>query len=299
MINHEGKVLNVGASGFIGRAVSLELANSGYEVIKTGHSHADGYYQLNALNFEEVQKCITEVMPEVIVNCAGIVQNSEEAAGNVKITMNILRAIVGADLRPRRIIITGSAAEYGKVDKLPVSEDAPIRPFSDYGQYKSQEVAEALSFAENNDLEVIVARLFNPIGSGMAERQLIPSLLRQLKLNPNSLEISRLDSLRDYVDIREVARAYRLLVDAKQLKHSVYNIGSGIATSNGQLINIIISALGIHKPEISETSTSPEDRVASQADISRIVDEFGWEPKLSLIETITEIIKNEQSAKTT
>ena len=128
----------------------------------------------------------------------------------------------------------------------------------------------------------------------MHPRFLISRIMQQVQeVNAGTrdvIEISRLDSKRDYVYIGDVARALQALTEG-QPKETVYNLGSGVSTSNDQLIELILNnSKLIRRPTITETSLQAEPLVAIQADISRLREEFGWRPLSTIEEAVKEII---------
>ncbi len=287
------KVMVLGSSGFVGRYVCDALAER-HEVIRTSRSDStENSVRVDLSDRSTIEKALKLTMPEVILNCAGVIKNDETAQDNVLFTTNLLGAVVAAGLKPRRIIISGSAGEYGNVASLPVSENTPLNATSSYASSKAEEERAALQIARERELSVVVARIFNPIGPGMNPKQLLPNIIRMVKEIESglsdSISVSRLDSIRDYVDVRDIARALLVLIEGEP-SMSVYNIGSGRATSNAELIDMVIKNSGLdHSPEIVETVETAEQMVASQADISRISDEFGWTPRYGLEDTIKEI----------
>ena len=82
-------LLLVGANGFIGRAVADEIGKK-HRLIKTSNEVRPGMILLDATNYNKVLELISKYKPEVIVNCAGVVQNNESAKANVTISMNLL-----------------------------------------------------------------------------------------------------------------------------------------------------------------------------------------------------------------
>ena len=199
----------------------------------------------------------------------------------------------------KKIIITGSAGEYGEVKKEgSVVENQPLLGQSFYARSKIEETSLAMDYKKKHGLPINIVRIFNPIGVGMHPRFLIPSLIRQVKEISDGqvslISINRLDSKRDYANVRDIARAIVLISEKEKTNKTVYNLGSGKATSNKELIDIVIKACGIKKKlSIKELSDNPEPKVADMANITRIQDEFGWEPEISLENTILEI-KNER-----
>lgn len=290
------KILLLGSDGFIGRRVAQAL--SGHEVYGAGKDLPDSKNSCNIdlLEEESISRALARVEPEVIINCAGIVDNSEKAMLNLDFTQNLLDAAVASKLKFKQIIISGSAAEYGEVDPrdTPTNENTPLKARAGYGLSKLKETQLALDIGKQYGLPVIIARIFNPIGPGMHPRFLVSGLLRQIQEikegKQASIEVSRLDTSRDYIDIRDVAQAIKALVEGEP-KELVYNIGSGRTATNQQLVELILSSSKLAtKPKLIETANMPEPLVAIQADITRISNELGWAPTYTLNETIEEII---------
>ena len=288
------KILVFGADGFIGSAICRCLAD-GNEVIRATHQASRGDIGVDLLNSRDVKRTIVDVAPQVIINCAGIVENSEKAKLNIEMTRNILEAAAESKTIFKRIIVLGSAGEYGLVssnDSL-IKEDFPVAPVSDYTSAKADEVKLAIEFADRHKLPLVVARIFNPIGVGMNKRFLIPQLVEQVKEfqkgTRKNLELSRLDSSRDYISVRDVASAIKAIIIGTP-KHKIYNIGSGKNTSNIELVQMVLSGFNIREHvTILETRESPEPTLASRADITRLKEDFGWSPKESLDKIIMDI----------
>ena len=128
----------------------------------------------------------------------------------------------------------------------------------------------------------------------MHSKFIIPGIMRQIveiqEGKKNVIEVSRLDSRRDYIDVADIADAIKVLVE-NEPKRGVYNVGSGKSTSNAELINMIVKNSGLKStPTIMETFPEPEPNYATQADISRMKNEFGWHPQRIIEETIKEVI---------
>ena len=286
------KILILGADGFIGRHATQALTSAGHEVCRSTYDGAlDKRYKIDLNSVEDVSRVLVETGPDVIVNCAGIVDNSEKAALNVVFTENIYKAIATTKQPVKKVIVTGSAAEYGFFEEqVPVPETAPIQPGSIYGTYKAEETRRALELGRELGVNTVIARLFNPLGANMHPRMLLPNLIGQTKDIQrgirSTLELSRLDAIRDYIDVRDIAEAYRLLVE-KDVENGAYNVGSGVATSNKGLVDLLLSVSGLPgATPVQETSAEPEKLAACQADITRIHQQTSWDPVYSLKDTI-------------
>lgn len=290
------KVLVIGSNGFLGRHLVRELrTDNQLDVYDASHENG-AKITVDLLDKTTIKNALERFRPDVIVNCAGIVANDITAYKNVEFCRNLFEVIAQSEHPFPKVIITGSASEYGVVgNKDMISETAPLKPTSDYGISKMQEEETAAKFSKEFNINVVVARIFNPIGSGMGDKFLITNLLRQVNEVKNhlsdSIEISRLDSFRDYIDIRDAVSALHNMVVIDRVGYMAVNIGSGKATSNGEILENILRLVELdEKPTIIETRTEPEPLYASCADISRIKSEYNWEPKYDLVSTIEEII---------
>lgn len=289
------KILVVGANGFIGRQVSvlLQKEHKVYRAVRNASS--DNEVVVDLLDEKTVLAALKNIRPNIVINCAGVVENSEKAKMNVIFTQHLLDAVVKSGLNLNKIIICGSAAEYGIVEKhdISVAENHSLKPNTEYGINKMKESQCALEFRRKFKLPVVVARIFNPIGLGMHERMIIPGILRQAEAIKNgkadTIEVSRLDSRRDYINVKDVATAIKAIVE-KTTNYEVYNVGSGVSTSNMQLIQLALKNYDLPKtPKLSETMSEPEPPFATKADISRIKTDLSWQPQCTIEESIKEV----------
>ena len=297
------RYLVIGSNGFIGKNVAKLLEEGNEEVFLADRRNTDSGNSVfvDLFDKESIKRVILKVKPDVVLNLAGSVENTEKALGiNPVFTRNLLDVILGLKNMPiKKIIITGSAGEYGEVAGVgPVNEDTPLSGQSYYAKSKIMETSIAKDYKEKYNLPINIVRIFNPVGAGMHPRFLIPSILRQIEAvnrdEKNYIEISRLDSARDYINIRDIARAIILIAQKKKTKYCVYNLGSGVATSNGELIRQSLQLESSKKNiEVRQTSENSENRVADQADMFRLKSEFSWNPEISLEETIKEIISDQ------
>ena len=178
------RILLLGASGFIGSCLHEQL-EADHEVFAASNAAVDGRRSVvvDLADRASVDNVLAQTNPEVVVSCAGVVENSERASLNVTFTTNLLDAILASNVSVKKIIISGSAAEYGivKDDKVPIKEDDELNPVGFYGTSKADETRTALRYKHEHGLPIVVARIFNPIGVGMNRKFLIPSLLAQVK----------------------------------------------------------------------------------------------------------------------
>jgi nucleoside-diphosphate-sugar epimerase len=209
--------------------------------------------------------------------------------------MNIIQSVILTDLKLKKLITSGSAGEYGIVaQKGPVGEDTPLMGTSFYARSKILESSVALSLSETTGIPLVVTRIFNPIGIGMHPRFLLPNLIKQAGEiragERKTVELSRLDALRDYINVLDIAEAIKLIVES-ECSHKIYNIGSGKPITNKQLLEGIFRQQGVKAGSFSlvETLDIPEPNYAVNADISRMISDFDWKPKYDIDTTISQI----------
>lgn len=295
------RVLVCGADGFLGNTVAsvLERDHEVYFGVRENPDEPQKRVLIDLGNKSNVQSVLSRIRPEVIVNCAGIVDPAGDVSQNVAFTRNILESVEEESVDVKKIILAGSAGEYGVVapEELPVTEDTPLCATSDYAKSKIDEITFAKEFAAQHSLNVVEARIFNPIGPGMHERFLVSRIIQQIReikagtRNRDGLEINRLDAARDYIDVRDVAEAIHALIE-HTTRYSEYNIGSGHSMTNKELIDRLLRYSDVGgEVNVIELSAHAEPSVASAADITRVSSDTGWRPNISIDQTIQDIVK--------
>lgn len=187
--------------------------------------------------------------PDAFFHLVGGIVDRQDALTeiNLGVTRTVMNAIRASDLRPT-LICCGSAAEYGNAvqDGIPIHESTPCFPITPYGHIKLIQTNEALDFAAQSAIPVLVARIFNPIGAGMPAYLALGAFSRQLiEMSPQGgiLHTGNLDVWRDFLDVGVVAESLVALA-ADPDARGVINVCSGEATHLRMLVQSLVRASG-------------------------------------------------------
>ena len=218
------KAVVTGASGFIGHHLVDHRWQKGWDVVTVSGISWDA---------ENLQRIARGSAAEIVFHLAGVTRAAYPAdyyATNVVLTARLLEAI-SALPSPPTIVLIGSAAEYGRVaeTELPVREDKPCFPTSDYAISKYAQTLIGLARAESG-LPLVIARLWNPVGPGLPNHFALASFAQQIATLPRSggtLHVGNLDVERDFLDVRESVRLIAALGCNTAARGQVVNVCSG------------------------------------------------------------------------
>jgi GDP-4-dehydro-6-deoxy-D-mannose reductase len=293
-----------GGQGFVGRHLAAHLRSLGEDVAILDRNGPDA---VDIVDADAVRRWIGNVGPDVVYHLAarshvGASWNDEEAVQRVNVdgTANVLSASAAAVVA--RIVVVGSAEEYGRIDEsaVPVSETTPLRPVSPYAQ--SKVAAEELALAAHRDgaIEVICVRAFNHTGPGQSSNFLVPGLAARIAAaerdGTDDIAVGNLDSVRDYSDVRDVVRAYRLLAERGQ-PGQVYNVCSGSGVTVADIARGLMALA--RRPlqlAVDPELVRPVDVPVLVGDSSRLRDTTGWTPQIPLARTHADVLDAARAA---
>jgi len=197
-----------------------------------------------------------------------------------------------------RVLFVGSADVYGKVssEDLPLTEEAPIRPVSPYAASKVAADQLCVQAGLGYGLDVVRVRPFNHIGPGQSPRFVAPAIAHRIALNErsggDSVPVGNLTPQRDLTDVRDVVRAYRLLV-LHGAAGEVYNVCSGRPTAVSELA---VAMLGMASRPMrlvpDPLLERPVDVPILVGDASRLRAATGWAPELDLATTVKDVLED-------
>jgi nucleoside-diphosphate-sugar epimerase len=291
--------LVTGGSGFLGRHVLSAIGDRLGRVVALGRHRPVGwpiedFVRADLDDSQGLTRAIVSLSPDVVIHTAGKTPPAPSALlyrANTRATAFLLDALRATD-RPVRVVLAGSAAELGPVpiEDLPVGEDHACRPVDAYGL--SKWAATKLGMDARLPLEVMSARIFNPVGPGLPTSQAFgrfASMLAEPGPNPRVMQVRGLEARRDFIDVRDVAKALITLAERGQAG-SVYHVGTGQSRSVGDGLHELIRLSGL-SVRIDETMAPPQRRgpADSRADIRRLVADTGWSPRVSWEQSLADL----------
>ena len=255
-----------------------------------------------------VRDVIERTRPEQIFHLAGQAfvgdswaQPWETLETNLRAEVNLLEAVVAAGIAPR-ILVVGSADEYGQRSRLdhPLDEDQPLRPDSPYAVSKVGQDMLGLQYFLSYQLPVVRVRPFNHIGPRQNPKFVAPAFASQIAAieagrQPPVLRAGNLSARRDFTDVRDVVRAYALLLERGE-PGEVYNIGSGRSRGIRELLDILLGlARAAIEVEVDTGRLRPVDLPDLVCNAARLRERTGWQPEYSFEQTLSDLLDYERA----
>lgn len=302
-------ILITGISGFVGRHLATLLKD--YELhgtvfnSKPADSHVR-YHHIDLRDEDAVRKLIEEVQPQQIYHLAAqsFVPRSFEAPwetleNNIRAQVNLFEACRKIELYPR-VLVVSSAVVYGVVSphEVPIPENAPLRPNNPYGVSKVAQDMLAFQYHATYNWHIIRARAFNHIGIGQSENFVVPAFATQIarieaNLQEPVLRVGDLSTKRDFSDVRDVVRAYQLLME-RGTAGAVYNVATGTSYSIQYLLDQLI-ALSTHndiRVEVDQKALRPSNIPVLEGDPTLLKQATGWQPEFTFEQTLADVLED-------
>lgn len=302
------KVLTLGACGFVGKYLKQELEKNEHTV-HTIDIQGNPDFMLDLLDADKVYAHLAAHRYDAVVHLAGFssVQRSWEMPRrtlelNVFTTLNLLEGIEKTGL-PTRALLIGSSDQYGVVpqDKCMVRETDECHPKSPYAISKQTQEAMALALAAGRKLDVVMTRSFNHIGpgqrKGFAVSDFASAIAEIREGDEHAIYVGNTDVYRDFSDVRDVARAYRLLLE-KGRSGEIYNVGSGSVHSIQTILETLIHLSGKKiEVRLDPAKFRPVDLVKIGCINEKLRVQTGWTPEIPMHKSIVDTLAwwNEQT----
>ena len=295
------RILVTGAGGFVGRWLVADLEAAGHEVI--AHRHAD----LDVTDAASVRDAVTSSGPQAICHLAGIAfppEANRDAAATLAVAVDgitaVTEAVRGAP-DPPALLVAGSSEVYRlpMPSDEPLTESAPLGPRTSYGRAKLAQEGIALAFAARDRARVVVTRSFNHSGPGQRADYVLPALAARIsaaRLDPApAIRVGNIDVARDITDVRDVVRAYRLLVEgmvdgAVAAGGIVVNVASGRAHRLRDLLGELCRLAGV-EPDIvvDRELVRADDPPVIRGSAAFLRSLTGWEPRIPIEQTLADL----------
>ena len=215
---------------------------------------------------------------------------------NVMGTLHLLEAMRQLDA-DATVVLACSAESYGLVApaELPIREEQPFRPVSPYAVGKAAVDMLAFQYFQTFRLRTVRLRLFNHCGPRQSDRFVVSALARQVAeieagLRPPELQVGNLDAVRDFIDVRDVARAYVLAATAAQ-PGEAYNVASGRGRSIREVVDRLLNSTdAVVDVAFDAGRLRPTDVSTLVGDPSRFRRATGWEPVIPFEQTLLDVL---------
>jgi GDP-4-dehydro-6-deoxy-D-mannose reductase len=301
------RVAVTGAAGFVGRWLLADLKAAGHDVVGGDLASAAADTTLDVTDAAAVRAWLTDTAPDAVIHLAAIALPRAAAANagaamavTVGGTVNLLEAARLMTRRPA-VLVAGSAEVYGQpgLDRMPLAEDAPMAPVGAYALSKVAQESIALAVGARWDMSVAVARAFNHTGPGQAPDFVIPALARRVADVAagvsDTVRTGNLDVARDFLDVRDVVIAYRLLVEGllggSVPTCTIANIASGRAVPIRAIVETLCRLAGVTPALVQDPAlVRPGEIPEFRGDASRLHTLTGWTPSRPLEQTLADVL---------
>ncbi len=296
-------VLLTGASGFVGRHFARELRAAGLMPVGLDiHESGDALPLVRGSveNAEDLSAAFDRFKPDAVVHLAGLSSVPRAEAEpertfrvNVEGTLRLMEI-----LRRRhpsvRILFVSTAQVYGGCPQgEPISEEAAPEPDSIYALSKLAAEMVVSYYGVQYDMAVVIVRPVNHIGPGQSTDFVVSSFATQLAeiaagRREAEMRVGNLDSIRDFIDVRDVVRGYRLLLE-RGVPGRVYNLASGRRLSVRGILERLCAVAGVHPRIVVDPARYRPADAGPRLDTTRIARDTEWRPEISIEQSLKDV----------
>jgi GDP-4-dehydro-6-deoxy-D-mannose reductase len=285
--------LVTGASGFAGRHLVAACRADGDEVIEAPPSRV-----ADLRDAEAAIGVVAAARPDVVYHLAAqahVGRSWEDPGatltGNLAMTLNMLEA-VRAEAPAAVFVLACSSEEYGPPSVVPTTEDEVLKPANPYAVSKASCDLLGGLYAGAHGLRVVRARAFNHSGPGQEPVYAIASFARQVALGGDPVRVvtGNAETRRDYTDVRDVVRAYRMLAAAGE--PGIFNVCSGVSYSAREVVAALGRVAGVEVVhEVDPARVRPNEVMEVLGSFARLREATGWEPAIPFDQTLRDTVE--------
>jgi GDP-4-dehydro-6-deoxy-D-mannose reductase len=321
-MNQSDRYLITGFSGFVSKhfidyletnkiaahIIGIDINAIDFDITKYVYVKCE-FEKIDLLNKTEVERIIDKFKPNYVLHLASFSSVAlswkkpvESFTNNTNIFLNLIDTIRLANI-PCRILSIGSSEEYGNMESKDshLLEEHPLKPISPYAVARVSQEMLSKVYVNSYNMDIIMTRSFNHIGTHQKDIFVIPSFAKQLiALKESGSSVKELTTgdtsiIRDFVDVRDVVEGYYLLFK-KGKKGQIYNICSGNGTSLNDVIQKMAAILDIHVTQkVDANLVRPNDNKIIIGSNKKIKNDTGWENKFVLEQSLKDIIEYYQN----
>ncbi len=310
------RALVTGISGFVGGHLAEHLAVEGDLVVGVSASgrwpaelaHVGRIARIERFDLIEAgENDLVELLrrkqPEVIYHLAAQ-SNPQQSVSDPRGTwalnlggsLNLFEAVKASGLKPR-VILVSSGTAYGDPapEFIPVREDCPMRPNNPYAASKAAADLLGIQHHLAHGTDVVIVRPFNHAGPRQSPRYVLSALAAQVVAvesgQKEAVEVGNLDVVRDFTDVRDVVRGYRLLAMHGK-PGEIYNLGSNRGTKIADALEHLRSLA--NQPvtvRVDPARVRPVDLPFLIADAAKLRGATGWEPNFTIEQTLADMLE--------
>lgn len=295
------KAIVTGAMGFTGQYLVAELQQSEYIVFGIDNRIGGDTDCVDILDEQGLCAYIIDKEPDVIFHLAAIAniafswkEPTKTYNVNVIGTLNLLNAVRKMS-KPCRLVIIGTAGQYGVTKtSLPISENMEQNAQNPYAASKMAAEELCRVYANAYQMDICYTRTFNFGGLGQGLGFLIPDVCRGIVDVEHGLaeklKIGNTDTIRDFLDVRDVVKAYRMIAESG-LSGEAYNVGSGKGVKTGDIIEMLLDMAQCDIPIIrDEKRMRKSDTPISICDNSKLKSHTNWLPTIPIEHTLRDTL---------
>lgn len=310
------KVFVTGISGFAGSYLASELIKDENTEIYGSYLSSKSLnslesiasklklFQLDLTDYNAVLDVFKKNKIDQLYHLAAIASATESfnnpslvINNNIASQLNVLEALRQTG-QNAKIMVVSSAEVYGKVDPkdIPIDEETRLNPGSPYAVSKISQDFFGLQYYNSYGMNIFRVRPFNHIGPGQAEQFATSAFAKKIaEIEKNKREpvltVGNLNSQRDFTDVKDMVRAYTMLMEKAQAPE-VYNLGSGVSYKMSKILDILLSFSKVKiNVEVDKSLIRPFDNPLLTCNNTKMVKLTGWYPKISIKESLKNILE--------